>query len=55
MTTDKRDIEITKSQISQREFIEMLKQLALATRAMRESAEEIDSLLKDAHRIPLAA
>ena len=46
---------LTSSQIEQREFIEMLKQLAHAARDMRRNAEDIDRLLKDAHRIPLAA
>lgn len=46
---------LTSSQIEQREFIELLKQLAQAARAMRRNAEDIDRLLEDAHRIPLAA
>lgn len=45
---------LTSSQIEQREFIEMLKQIAQAARAMRRNAEDIDRLLEDAHLIPLA-
>jgi truncated hemoglobin YjbI len=55
MTTDNLRTKLTTEQIKQREFIELLKQLAQATRAMRMNAEEIDRLLEDAHQFPLAA
>ena len=46
---------LTSNQAEQREFIDLLKQLAQATAAMRRNAEEINRLLEEAHRIPLAA
>lgn len=41
--------------IAQGQFIEMLKQLAHATKVMRGNVEEIDLRLKEAHEMPMAA